>query len=319
MKYRHLTLEQRSQIEELVSSCWSLRQVGEAVGVHASTISRELRRNGSKRYNYLLAERKSRIRRHAASSQFKKLKGDLEQKALDGLCQLWSPEQISGRLKLEGSSISPEAIYQYVRKKGLRRNLRHKGKKYKSKKVHEAGINCIPNRVDISERPNIIDRKIRVGDWEGDTVISHKSHCALMTLVDRRSKYTIIRKIGRKTADNVNQAAIKALKQLKLPVHSITFDNGKEFAKHQELARKLKTDVYFARPYKSCDRGLNEHTHGLIRQFLPKKSDFKDVSAHNIKIIESFLNTRPRKVLNYLAPVEVIFTANNTTVVAFHT
>lgn len=319
MKYRHLTLEQRSQIEELVSSCLSLRQVGEAVGVHASTISRELRRNGSKRYNYLMAERESKIRRHVASSQFKKLKGDLEQKVLDGLYRLWSPEQISGRLKFEGLSISPEAIYQYARKKGLRWNLRHRGKEYKPKKTHEAGVNCIPNRVDISKRPSVIDDKIRVGDWEGDTVISHKSHCALMTLVDRRSKYTIIRKIGRKTADNVNQAAIKALKQLKLPVHSITFDNGKEFAKHQELARKLKTDIYFARPYKSCDRGLNEHTNGLIRQFLPKKSDFKDVSEHSIKIIENFLNTRPRKVLNYLAPVEVIFATKNTTAVALQT
>lgn len=319
MKYRHLTLEQRSQIEELVSSNLSLRQVGEAVGVHASTISRELRRNGSKRYNYLLAERESRIRRHEASSQFKKLKGDLEQKVLDGLYQLWSPEQISGRLKLEGISISPEAIYQYVRKKGLRRNLRHRGKKHKPKKVNEASVNFIPNRIDISKRPSVIDDKIRVGDWEGDTVISHKSHCALMTLVDRRSKYTIIRKIERKTANNVNHAALKALKQLKLPVHSITFDNGKEFAKHQELARKLKTNIYFARPYKSCDRGLNEHTNGLIRQFLPKKSDFKVVSEHNIKIIENFLNTRPRKVLNYLAPVEVIFAAKNTTGVAIHT
>ena len=319
MKYRHLTLEQRLQIEELVSSNLSLRQVGEAVGVHASTISRELRRNGSKRYNYLLAERESRIRRHKASSQFKKLKGDLEQKVLNGLYQLWSPEQISGRLQLEGISISPEAIYQYVRKKGLSWNLRHRGKKHKPRKAHESCVNCIPNRIDISKRPSVIDDKIRVGDWEGDTVISHKSHCALMTLVDRRSKYTIIRKIGRKTADNVNQAAIKALKQLKLPVHSITFDNGKEFAKHQELARKLKTNIYFARPCKSCDRGLNEHTNGLIRQFLPKKFDFRDVSEHNIKIIENFLNTRPRKVLNYLAPVEVIFATKNTTAVALHT
>ena len=319
MKYRHLTLDQRSQIEELVSSSLSLRQVGEAVGVHASTISRELRRNCPRRYNFILAERKSQIRRHEASSQFKKLKGDLEQKVLDGLYQLWSPEQISGRLKLEGISISPEAIYQYVRKKGLRRNLRHRGKKYKSRKAHEAGVNCIPNRIDISKRPSVIDCKTRVGDWEGDTVISHKSHCALMALVDRRSKYTIIRKIGRKTADNVNQAALKVLKQLKLPVHSITFDNGKEFAKHQELARKLKADIYFARPYKSCDRGLNEHTNGLIRQFLPTKSDFKDVSGHNIKLIENFLNTCPRKVLNYFALVEVIFAANNTTNVALQT
>ena len=202
MKYRHLTLEQRSQIEELVSSNLSLRRIGEAVGVHASTISRELRRNGARSYNYVLAERHCEARRYEASCQFKKLNGVLEKKVLDGLYQLWSPEQISGRLKLEGFSISPEAIYRYVRKKGLRRScLRHCGKKYRAKKASDAGVCCIPNRIDISERPKVIENKSRVGDWEGDTVISYGSHCAILTLVDRRFKYVIIRKIDQKTAE----------------------------------------------------------------------------------------------------------------------
>ena len=315
----HLTLEQRSQIEESLSSGFSLRQIGEIVGVHASTVSRELRRNNIRgRYNYVKADEMSATRRHNAGTQFKKIKNQLENKILKGLCNFWSPEQISGRLKLEGVFISHEAIYQYVRKKDLRSTLRYRGKKYKKTKTKEAGVKCIPGRIDISERPSVVDEKSRLGDWEGDTVISHGSHSALLTLVDRRSKYVIIRKVGRKTSENLNTAIIKSLKNEGLPVHSITFDNGREFAKHQELAKKLDTKVYFARPYKSCDRGLNEHTNGLIRQFLPKKFDFKNTTDYDIKIIQDLLNSRPRKSLNYRAPVEVILDLKNTTAVAFH-
>jgi IS30 family transposase len=319
MKYSHLTLEQRSQIEELMSSGLSLRAVGGIVGIHASTVSRELRRNREQgRYNHVIAEGISRERRHKASTQLKKIKNQLEEKILEGLYQLWSPEQISGRLKREGILISHEAIYQYIKKKGLIFNLRHGDKKYKNKKASEAGISFIPNRVDISKRPKIVDEKARIGDWEGDTVISHNSHCALLTMVDRRSKFTIIRKVGRKTSGNLSTAIINSLKQEGLPVNTITFDNGSEFAEHQKISKKLKANIYFARPYKSCDRGLNEHTNGLIRQFLPKKFDFKDISDHEIKIIQNFLNSRPRKVLNFLAPVEVIFADQNTTAVALH-
>ena len=122
---------------------------------------------------------------------------------------------------------------------------------------------CIPNRTDISERPKIVEEKVRVGDWEGDTVISHGSHCALLPLVDRHSKYTIIRKVWRKTSENLSAAVIKSLKKERLPVRTITFDNGSEFAGHQRILKKLKTNIYFAKPYKSNDRGLNEHTNGL--------------------------------------------------------
>ena len=315
----HLTLEQRSQIEESLSSGLSLRQIGEIVGVHASTVSRELRRNNIRgRYNYVMADEISATRRHKASTRFKKIKNQLKEKILRGLHNLWSPEQISGRLKREGISISHEAIYQYVKKAGLICNLRHEGKKYKRKKSAKAGVSCIPNRTDIAERPKIVEEKARVGDWEGDTIISHGSHCALLTLVDRHSKYTIIRKVGRKTSENLSTAVINSLKKEGLPVHTITFDNGSEFAGHQKISKKLKTAIYFSRPHKSSDRGLNEHTNGLIRQFLPKKFDFKNITDRDIKIIQNCLNSRPRKVLNYLAPVEVILDLKNTTNLAFH-
>lgn len=134
-------------------------------------------------------------------------------------------------------------------------------------------------------------------------VISHNSHCALLTLVDRASKRVIIEKIENKTMKSTSSAIIKALKNQ--PVHTITFDNGAEFAGHEAIANALKTKIYFAHPYKSCERGLNEHTNGLIRQFLPKKFDFKNLTNHEIKIIEDYLNNRPRKVLEYKKPLEV--------------
>ena len=127
----------------------------------------------------------SATRRRNANTQFKKIKNQLEKRIRKGLSNLWSPEQISGRLKREGISISHEAIYQYTKKAGLSYNLRHEGKKYKRKKAAKAGVSCIPNRTDIAERPKIIEEKVRTGDWKGDTIISHGSHSALLTLVDR--------------------------------------------------------------------------------------------------------------------------------------
>ena len=173
-------------------------------------MSRELRRNRIRgRYNYVRADEISAERRHKASTQLKKIKDQLE--ILKGLYSLWSPEQISGRLKKEGISVSHEAIYQYAKKNGLQKNLRHGGKKYKRKNTAKSGGYCIQNRTDISERPKIVEEKGRIGD-------SHGSHCALLTLVDRCSKYTIIRKIGRKTFENLSAAIINSLKKEGLPI-----------------------------------------------------------------------------------------------------
>jgi IS30 family transposase len=258
--YHHMTREQRCQIQELMSTGMSLRTMSQRVGLHASTISREIARNSEDYgYNFAVADENSKKRRTAASKIPKKMKGRLEELVLKRLWYDWSPEQISGRLKLFGIFISHESIYQYVKRKGFEcQCLRHAGKKYKKCKKENAGVACIPNRVDISERPVIIDRKLRIGDWEGDTVISHCSRCALVTLVDRKSTYSKIKKIGRRTKENTSNAINKLLKGL--PAMSITYDNGGEFADHQAISRKTGADIYFARPYRSYERGLNEHT-----------------------------------------------------------
>ena len=263
-------------------------------------------RNSDKngKYNYLFADQQSQKRRKEAGAQRHKIKGDLERKVKEKLLQTWSPEQVSGYLKIEDNVyISAPTIYKYVKSGRVPMScLRHSGKKYKpSKKI--VSVKFIPNRVDISERPKIVEEKSRVGDWEGDLVISHHSHCALLALVDRASKHVIIEKIEDKTMQSTNAAIIKALKNQ--PIHTITFDNESEFAGHEIVANALKAKIYFVRPYKSCERGFNEHTNGLIRQFLPKKFDFKNVTNHEIKIIEDYLNNRPRKVLEYKKPLEI--------------
>lgn len=305
-KYHHLSLDQRYQLENMLSSGVRGKSIAEKLGVSESTISREKARNSGigERYDYLKANRKSAERRTNASKIARKIKGELESKIEECLNQYWSPEQISGRLALEGVKISHAAIYNYVHRNGREASfLRHGGRKYKRVEKSLAGIKHIPNRTDISERPAVVDEKSRLGDWEGDTIISHKSRCALLTLVDRKSKYLFARKIGRKTKKNTGKAIIKLLKNQ--IVRTITFDNGSEFAEHENFSKKLKAATYFARPYRSCDRGLNEHTNGLIRQFLPKKFDFRNVSNREIKIIENLLNNRPRKVLQYKTPFEV--------------
>jgi IS30 family transposase len=294
--YRHMTQEQRCQIQTLMSMEKTQREIAAETGLNQSSVSREIARNSSGyRYDFKLANEKSFERRSSASKIPKKMKGELEALVLSRLSEDWSPEQISGRLKLQGICLSHETIYEYTRrnrKRGgsLYEHLRHGGKKYRTKSSKQAGVSCIPNRVDIAERPAVVDEKLRIGDWEGDTVISHGSRCALMTLVDRHSKFLVTKKVGRKTSKNISWAIINRLKKLGKPVETITFDNGGEFAGHAQIAKKLKAEIYFARPYKSCDRGLNEHINGLIRQYLAKKFDFKNVTDKRIRKIQNLLN-----------------------------
>jgi IS30 family transposase len=311
--FHHMTCEQRCQIYALLSIGKTQREIAEEVGVNQSSISREIARNSSDcGYKPELANEKSVERRSSASEIPKKMKGELKIRVLGCLLKDWSPEQISGRLKLEGICISHESIYKCVRENRaaggtLYKHLRHGGKKYKKRCEKSAGVRCIPNRVGIEKRPAIVDEKSRIGDWEGDTVVSTRSRTHLLTLVDRHSKFLIVRKIGKKTMENTNDAAINSLKKHKKFVKTITFDNGSEFAGHAEMAEELNAEIYFARPYKSCDRGLNEHSNGLIRQYLPKNFDFKDVMDKRIREIQNLLNNRPRKVLNFRTPSEVFF------------
>jgi IS30 family transposase len=311
--YHHVTRDIRSQIYALKATGTSLHKISAIVGRHVSTVSREIKRNtGGRGYRYKQADAKAAERRADASRTPQKLTPTLVEIIEEKLMEEWSPDQISGRLKEKDiASISHESIYQHIWKNKraggvLYKQLRHNGKKYNKRSSGKAGRGCIPNRVDITERPQIVEQKTRIGDWEGDTVISAVSKTAILTVVDRHSKFTRIKKLGRKTAENVRTAMKEVMSSSPYPVLTVTYDNGMEFAAHQCIAADLNAHCYFAAPYHSWERGLNEHTNGLIRQYLPKSVDFKDVTDDEIQVIEDRLNNRPRKILGYKTPMEVM-------------
>lgn len=323
--YHHVTREIRSQIYALKATGSSLRAIAKIVERDVSTLSREISRNtGGRGYRYKQADEKAIERRANASRTPKKLTPELIATVEANLLEKWSPDQISGRLKGEGiASVSYEAIYQHIwkdKRSGgtLFKHLRHHGKKYNKRSSGKAGRGCIPNRVDIDERPAIVEQKTRIGDWEGDTIIGVKHQGAIVSYVDRCSKFTFLKKIERKTAELVTQGTIETLGQEGLPVYTITYDNGMEFADHGSIATALQTSCYFAKPYHSWERGLNEHTNGLVRQYLPKKTDFTQVSDQEVQLIAEKLNNRPRKILNYRTPLEVLTMHQNIVASAPH-
>ena len=323
--YHHVTRDIRCQIYALKSTGLSLRKIAVSVGKDVSSISREISRNtGGRGYRFNQADNKAIERRSEASHAPKKLRDELKEIIRERLLEDWSPEQISGRLKLEDKAISHETIYQYVwrdKRAGgkLYKHLRHRGKRYNKRSSGKAGRGCIPDRVDIAERPSIVESKSRIGDWEGDTIIGAKHKGAIVSYVDRHSKFTLLKKIDRKMANLVVQATLDKMTDLPHPIRTITYDNGKEFASHKDIASALNTSCYFATPYHSWERGLNEHTNGLVRQYLPKSTEFTGVSDDEIQAIENRLNNRPRKVLEYKTPFEVFFAGlNPSSTVALH-
>ena len=314
MGYKHLTQDQRCQIYVLKSIGRSQKDIAEYLEIHPSTISREIKRNiGFKGYRYKQAHTKATTRRQEASSKVRKMTPQVISVIESKLTEQWSPEQISGVLRANKCGISHESIYKHVwknKKDGgtLYKHLRHKGKKYNYKRGSKAGRGCIPGRVDISDRPKIVERKARIGDWEADTIIGAKHKGAILSLVDRKSKFTLLYKLKNKTADETSKGIIACLSSMpNLIAHTITYDNGKEFSYHSLIAKALKVKNYFATPYHSWERGLNEHTNGLVRQYLPKKTDFSKVEASDVEAIQNKLNNRPRKVLGFLTPMEVLF------------
>jgi len=314
MNYTQLTLQKRYHISALLKSGLKQKEIASELGVHPSTICRELKRNRDKIRGYTadLAQIKST----KAQMQKKKrlsLTKTIEKYVRAKLKQDWSLEQISGRMKLDtGVSVVHETIYRYIydnKSKGgkLYTYLRHKNKKYHKRSNEYKTRGTLIDRVMIDARPKIVEKKSRIGDLEIDTVIGKNHIGALVTVVDRKSKFTLIRNVPSKEARVVTQALIEMIQPIKAVTHTITSDNGKEFAYHKEVAAALDIDFYFANPYHSWERGLNEHTNGLIRQYLPKKSEFINVSKDEIIMIQNKLNHRPRKVLGYKTPFEVFF------------
>jgi IS30 family transposase len=318
--YTQLTREQRYQIQALMKTGQNQTQMASVLGVHKATISRELRRNrGLRGYRphqaHQLAQVRQAIKRRARLCQA------AWQQVEVLVQQAWSPEQICGRLKSEhGRTISHEWIYQYIYK-----DKQAGGKLYCSLRCQKARRKRygtysrrgrMANHVSIDERPAVVATRQRIGDWEGDTVIGHGHRGALVTLVERRSKYTVLQSVPHKTAAAVRAAVTRGLRPHKASVHTITYDNGREFSEHAEMARALDATIYFAHPYASWERGVNENTNGLIRQFFLKDRDLTLVSEQELSAVMNSLNYRPRKTLGFRTPHEVFFDATISLTVA---
>jgi IS30 family transposase len=279
-----------------------------------STISRELQRNtGLRGYRPMQAQRLADERRQS------KVKTRITDTAWTNVERLlrqdWSPEQISLWLKAEKQmSISHEWIYQYIlQDKHYGGDLYHHLRCQKQRRKRYGSYNRrgqIIDRVSIDDRPAIVDRRSRIGDWELDTIIGKNHQQAIVSLSERKSRFTLIHKVERKTAQCVSQAIIKLLKPFSDQVITLTSDNGKEFAEHKKIADKLNAKFYFAHPYASWERGLNENTNGLIRQYFPKGSDFTNITQKEINQVMHKLNNRPRKCLGIKTPNQVFLGIN---------
>ena len=310
MSYTQLTQEQRYQIHSLLKMEHNQADIAECLGVHKSTISRELRRNkGLRGYRPKQAHQKAMSRKdHSRNKIMHETWAVIEAK----IRLEWSPEQVSDWLKIHlAFQISHEWIYQYIladKHAGgtLYRHLRCQKKRRKRYGSYDRR-GKLPNRVSIEKRPVIVDQRKRIGDWEVDTIIGKGHRHAIVSLTERKSRLVLLRKVERRTADLVSEAVIDLLQPLSDRLHTITGDNGKEFAEHERISRELNIDFFFAHPFAAWERGTNENMNGLVRQYIPKRRKFDSITEHELLLITNRLNHRPRKCLDYRTPFEVFF------------
>jgi IS30 family transposase len=309
-QYNHLTKEERYYIQIEYARGTSMTQIGKNLNRPKSTISRELQRNtDDSGYCFNVAQNLAMLR-HAVKKKTTKWTEQMAWQVTAYLLKQFSPDQIVNKMKSqENPCVSAESIYKFVRadkKSGgkLWFNLRHANANYargKSKTYRGK----IPDRVDISERPSVVDEKLRVGDWEADTMIGKGYQGVFVTLTERVTKLNLAITVPSKEASVVKEAIIKALSPFKAWVHTITFDNGLEFSQHSKVAEHLGCSTFFAKPYSSWQRGLNENHNGLLRQYFPKNMPLNLVTQDELDFAIDALNDRPRKKLGYKTPREV--------------
>lgn len=305
-QYQQLTLQERYQIEAYRAMEISARTIAKKLNRSNKTISLELNKCSGETYNAEYAHQQSANIRASATKANKR--SDIMVKTVkDWIKSGLSPEQISGRMALEKvkSYPSTNTIYTWLERLNLRVLLPRKGHAYRPKKGLEASARLIPDRVDITQRPSIVDENIEIGHWEGDTVYGQDGY--LVTLVERKTRVTCSARVKTKTKAEVTKAIIALLKPYRSVCKTITFDNGGEFAGHKAISKALTCDVYFATPYCSWQRGLNENTNGLLRRSFPKGMCIGKVPKKTIEDAVFWLNMRPRKALNYLTPFEALF------------
>ena len=309
--YKQLTSEQRYTIFILLQQGMKQKDIAKAIEVSASTISRELKRNCGKQghYNYKTAQLNANYRKHRRPGN--RTKTQIMERAIGLLVtEQWSPQQISGSLALENVFVSHETIYKYIRRdkarggvlyKNCRHHLKHRKRTVTGKRI------AIPNRTSISERPQEADGK-RFGDFEMDTIVGKDGRGAIVTLTERSTNMLFMRKLDKgKNARELARTVVKMLEPYKEYIKTITTDNGTEFACHEIIAKALDTKVYFADPYASWQKGTIENQNGLIRQYIPKGTDFKEYSHQKITKIMHKINMRPREKLKFASPAQCFY------------
>jgi len=324
MIYKQFSIEEREKIQEMWWERQSIRSIARALARSPSSVSRELRRNfppKNKVYAPRLAQQRALAHRKRRGRADRLKNEVIRQYVTENLKQGWSPEQISGRLKADGlGSISHEAIYQFVYARvssasdlvyppfeDLRPYLRRKRKRRMRKGMRRPKRLSYQRGRSIDERPEVVETRLRFGDWEGDTVVSKDHRPGINTLVERASGYLCITKL----ADNSSQATAKAVaSRLKeMPTHTLTLDNGPENSRWEEIESEADLVCFFAHPYHSWERGANENANGLIREYFPKGSDFSTIPETEIAAVERLINSRPRKRLGFRTPLEVLSVA----------
>jgi IS30 family transposase len=316
--YKQLTVRQRERLAKLSHDGHSLAEIAKALSRDKSTISRERIRNGSPQCRYYtpcLAQARSEQRRSQAIRRprirSERIRAYIREKLKLG----WSPEIIAGRLPLEhrGLHVSHEAIYQYLydRRTKDRKELilllrrAHRLRKLRGigRKVRKTNI---PNRIPIEARPKAVDSRRYYGHWEGDTMESQKSPPVLNSLTERKSRLLMLTKLERKAAGETKRAVVGRLAQLPPALRkTLTLDNGTENTLHEAITAEIGAKCYFAKPYASWQRGTNEQTNGMVRWFLPKGTDFRNITDEQVAEVESKTNNRPRKCLKFRTPLEV--------------
>ena len=310
MTYTHLTQAERYQIEILRKAKHNQSDIAALLGRDKSCISRELRRNqGQRGYRSKQAHSLAQTRQHACANG-PRVEAKTWELVEAKLKETWSPQQISGYLLVNKQpGASHESIYQHIyadKRKGGTLHLALRCQKARKKRhTGRARRGSIPNQVSIDLRPAIVAERARFGDWEADLVIGAGQKQALVTINERISRYSLIAHVPFKTAALVSEAMIAMLTPFSMCVHTLTTDNGREFAQHERIAAKLDVHYFFAHPYSSWERGANENMNGLIRQFFPKKMAFESITTKDVELAMHRLNHRPRKCLGYRTPHQV--------------
>jgi len=328
MKYQHFTIEEREKIQEMLWEKQTVREIARTLERNPSSVSREIKRHlpdEVRRYTPRVAQEQALKSRHSRG-RIERLKNDrVRDYVIKHLKKRWSPEQIAGKIRQDlNEKISHEAIYQYIYAQMYRNgwsNLRPecedlriylRRKRKRRQKQGTRGVQRVisKNGTSIDERPKVIEKRKRIGDWEGDSVESIDHKPGINTLVDRKSGFVFITKLNAKTGSATVQAVGSRVALLPKKLRrTLTLDNGPENRNWESMQQVTGMDVYFAHPYHSWERGTNENTNGLIREYFPKKTDFSMITDEEISKVEYDLNTRPRKRHNWKSPLELMSVA----------